>query len=213
MYINIVVSLCMQDMFIGGTDTIYTLIEWAMIEIIRHPIVMKELKEELKKIVGGKGTKLSEDDLEKLTYLKAVVKETLRLHPPFPMIFRKFSKDVNINGYDINAGTHAIINLLAIQRDQVFWKEPEEFIPERFLDNSYDFNGQNFNYIPFGAGRKICPAIGFGVIKAEFAIATLIHEFDWETPNGSAIDITEIKGLAAQTRDPPMLIATPVVSN
>ncbi|XP_057535420.1 cytochrome P450 736A117-like [Amaranthus tricolor] len=208
------IKAVIMDMFVGGTDTTYTLIEWTMIELIRHPKVMKQLQQEVRETVGGNGNKvICEDDLEKLTYLKAVVKESLRLHPPFPLIFRWTSQNVKVNGLDVVAGTQVIVNSWAIQRDPSIWEEPKEFRPERFLNNNtYDSKGQNFHNIPFGGGRRICPAISFGVIKAELVIATLIYEFDWELPSGSSIDMTEINGLAVQTRDPPMLIATPFVS-
>ncbi|XP_010696013.1 3-beta-hydroxylase [Beta vulgaris subsp. vulgaris] len=197
-------------MFAAGTDTTFTLIEWTIFELITNPRVLKELQEEIRKTVQGKSRSVCEDDLEKLTYLRAVVKEALRLHPPAPLlVFRESLQDVKIYGFDIAAGTQVIINAWAIQRDPSFWEEPEEFRPERFLNTSlYDFKGQNFQYIPFGAGRRGCPGISFGMVDAELAIATLMYEFDWKF-SGEKLDMTELQGLTVARRDPLMAIATP----
>uniref|UniRef100_A0A803ML94 Uncharacterized protein n=1 Tax=Chenopodium quinoa TaxID=63459 RepID=A0A803ML94_CHEQI len=206
------------DMFLAGTDTTYMLIEWVVVELIRNPIVMKELQEEVRRIVGGKGRKVCEDGLEKMSYLKAVMKEALRLHPPSPLLlFRESVQDAKINGFDITAGTLVIINVWAIQRDSIYWEEPEQFRPERFLNDSnssssVDFRGQDFQYIPFGAGRRGCPGISFGMVAAELVIATLINEFELKLPGGiqgDELDMTEIAGLTVRRRDPLMVIASP----
>ncbi|XP_021742026.1 cytochrome P450 71A1-like [Chenopodium quinoa] len=203
------------DMFAAGTDTTYTLVEWVVIELIRNPRVMKELQKELRKIVGGKGRKVCEDDLEKLTYLKAVIKEALRIHPPGPLlVIRESLQDSKVNGFDIDAGTLVIINAWAIQTDPIYWEEPEQFRPERFLNSSNlaDFKGQDFRYIPFGAGRRGCPGISFALANAELVIATLLNEFELTLPGDvqiEKIDMTEITGLTVRRRDPLMVIATP----
>ncbi|XP_021752778.1 cytochrome P450 71A6-like [Chenopodium quinoa] len=204
------------DMFLAGTDTTYTLIEWVVIELIRNPRVMKELQEEVIKIVGGKGRKVCEDDLEKMSYLKAVMKEALRLHPPGPLlVFHESIQDAKINGFDIAAGTLVIINAWAIQTDSMYWEEPDLFRPERFLNRSSsdDFRGQDFRYIPFGAGRRGCPGISFGMVSAELVVATLINEFELKLPGGiqgDELDMTEVAGLTIHRRDPLMVIATPL---
>ncbi|CAO2840540.1 unnamed protein product [Amaranthus hypochondriacus] len=201
------------DMFAAGTDTTQTLIEWTIIELIRLPRAMKQVKEEIRKVVGGDNNNICEEHLEKLTYLKAVVKESLRLHPPAPLlVFHESSEDVKLNGFDVAAGTQVIINAWAIHRDPSFWEDPEEFRPERFLNNPCDFTGQYFHYIPFGAGRRICPGISFGLMTIELLIANLIYEFDWKFPSGieaEKLDMTEAAGLTVGMRDFPMAIATP----
>ncbi|XP_021762362.1 cytochrome P450 71A6-like [Chenopodium quinoa] len=204
------------DMFLAGTDTTYTLIEWVVIELLRNPSVMKQLQEEVRNIVGGKGRKVCEDDLEKMSYLKAVMKEALRLHAPGPLlIFHESIQDARINGFDIAAGTLAIINAWAIQRDSMYWEEPEQFLPERFLNSSSsdDFRGKDFKYIPFGAGRRGCPGISFGMVSAELVIATVINELDLKLPGGiqgDELDMTEFAGLTVRRRDPLMVIANPL---
>uniref|UniRef100_A0A803KQA8 Uncharacterized protein n=2 Tax=Chenopodium quinoa TaxID=63459 RepID=A0A803KQA8_CHEQI len=197
------------DVFAAGTEPIYALIEWTMCELIRHPKIMKELQKEVRKIPGPRVT---EDDLGKLVYLKAVIKEALRLHPPAPLLlFREPSQDVKLFGYDIKAGTQVIINAWAIQRDINFWDEPEEFRRERFLDgNTFDFKGPEMQYIPFGGGRRICPGISFTIVNVELIIANLIYEFDWKVPDGiDELDVAESVGFTVHKLIPLKVVATP----
>lgn len=199
------------DMFVAGSDTTYTLLEWAMTELLRHPQVMKKLQDEVRGIVRDK-TMVSEDDLDKMMYLKAMIKEVLRLHPPLPLLlFRYPTQDVKINGYDIPARTQIIINAWAIQRDPDYWEKPDKFCPERFLNSSVDFKGQDFHLIPFGAGRRGCPGIPFAVVNAELVLANLVYSFDWKSANGEedeTADVPEHPGIVLNRRDPLMVIAT-----
>ncbi|KAL2943907.1 Cytochrome P450 71A4 [Bienertia sinuspersici] len=152
-----------------------------------------------------------------MKYLKAVIKETLRLHPPVPLSgFRESSEDIKIDRYDINAHTQVIVNAWAIQRDPKIWRDPENFNPERFLnDLSYiDFKGQHFQLIPFGSGRRGCPGISLGIITIEFALAKLIYEFNWTLPNGregGTLDVEESWGVSVRRQNPLIVIATPNV--
>ncbi|CAO2840550.1 unnamed protein product [Amaranthus hypochondriacus] len=200
------------DMFAAGSDTNFTLLEWTMTELMRHPHVMKELQDEVRGITSKKQM-VSEDDLEKMKYLKAVITEVLRLHPPLPLLlFREPSQDAKINGYDIAANTQVIINAWTIQRDPTYWEQPEDFHPKRFLNSTVDFKGLNFHLIPFGAGRRGCPGIHFALFNAELALANLVYSFDWKLPNGAedyAADVPENPGVTINRRDPLMVIATP----
>ncbi|XP_021749788.1 cytochrome P450 71A3-like [Chenopodium quinoa] len=207
------------DLVAAGNDTTRTLLEWTMSELLRHPKVMKILQEELRTIVGDKSNnlKVNEDDLENLPYLKAVIKESLRLHPPVPLlVFRQPMQDAKINGFDIGADTHVYINAWAIHRDPTYWDEPMEFRPERFLNTStFSFKRQDdFRYIPFGGGRRICPGIDFAMVNAEVMLANLVYEFDWKVPaECGELDMTETVGIAVHKRDPLMVIATPYSSS
>ncbi|KAJ0554274.1 putative cytochrome P450 [Helianthus annuus] len=146
------------DIFLAGTDTTFTSLEWALCELLRHPQAMKELQQEALKIGQGRSM-ITEDQLEKMVYLKAVLKETLRLHTPLPLLVpRESTQDVQLLGYDIPSGTQVFINAWAISRDPSKWEAPEEFRPERFLNNPpIDYKGFHFELIPFGAGRRGCP--------------------------------------------------------
>ncbi|XP_021863466.1 cytochrome P450 71A22-like [Spinacia oleracea] len=207
------IKAILMDMLAAGTDTTYTLLEWAMVELFKHPLVMKELQEEVRVSSRGKQG-VDEDDVKNMKYLKAVIKETLRLHPPFPLlVFRESSQDVKINGYDIAAGTQVIINAWAIQRDTSFWEDAEEFRPERFLNSSIDFKGQDFEFIPFGAGRRGCPGMSFGIVGAELVLATLAYAFDWKLPQGKDFNVVENMGITIRKRDPLVAIPTPYSRN
>ncbi|XVE56693.1 hypothetical protein DITRI_Ditri04bG0031100 [Diplodiscus trichospermus] len=200
------------DVFAAGTDTTYTVLEWAMTELLRHPKIMKEVQTEVRK-VASKKSDISEDDLDGMNYLKAVIKETLRLHPPIPLLVPRIStEDVRINGYDIARGTQVIINAWAIGRDPLSWERPDEFLPERFLNNSIDFKGQHFELIPFGSGRRICPGIVFAMKINELLLANLLHKFDWSLPGGANekdLDMNESVGLTIHRKYPLIAIANP----
>ncbi|KAL6198779.1 hypothetical protein ACLB2K_028568 [Fragaria x ananassa] len=173
-----------QDVFVGGTDTTSTVLEWAMTELVRHPKVMKRLQNEIMGIANGKQD-ITETDLDKMPYLKAVIKETLRLYPPLPLgSMRESIQDAKIKGYHIAARTMVIVNAWTIGRDPSLWDEPEEFQPERFINSSVDFRGQDFRLIPFGAGRRGCPGVIFATTTNELVLANLVHKFEWALPNG-----------------------------
>ncbi|KAH9608391.1 hypothetical protein KSS87_007779 [Heliosperma pusillum] len=209
------VDVLLDDMFSGGTDTTYTVLEWAMTELIRHPKIMHELQKEVREITGTK-SEVTEDDLNQMKYLKAVIKETLRLHPPIPLLVPRLSLvDAKLNGYDIPAGTAVITNAWAIQRDPATWEEPETFNPERFLNSPTDFKGQDFELIPFGSGRRICPGILFAISNNELVLANLMHRFDWTLPGGAnsnTLDTSECKGLTIHRKTPLLVVATSVVT-
>uniref|UniRef100_A0A3Q7GEG0 Cytochrome P450 71A4 n=1 Tax=Solanum lycopersicum TaxID=4081 RepID=A0A3Q7GEG0_SOLLC len=184
------------DNFAAGTDTTYTALEWIMIELLRHPRVMKKLEEEVRELAGGK-TEITEDDLRNMQYLKAVIKETLRLHPPIPLLIpRESTEDIELLGYHIPAKTQVIINAWAIGRDPLSWDDPEEYRPERFLNSNIDLKGLNFELIPFGAGRRGCPGISFALVVIELALARLVHKFNFSLPKPEELDMTEASGVA-----------------
>ncbi|XP_050223172.1 cytochrome P450 736A117-like [Mercurialis annua] len=202
------------DIFTGGTDTTYTLMEWVMTELLRHPEIMKRVQNEIRGIAKDK-VFISETDLNELQYLKAVIKETSRMHPPIPLLLpRVATKDIKLQGYDIAAGTQVIINAFAIGRDPALWDQAEEFRPDRFLNSSIDFRGHDFELIPFGSGRRICPGIQFAMITDELALANLLFKFDW-TLHGVAkredLDTTESTGIAIHKRNPLLVVATPYI--
>lgn len=198
-------------MFVAGTDTTFTALEWTMTELLRHPQIMKKLQNEVRDIARGK-LNVTEDDLDKMHYLKAVMKESFRLHTPAPLLIpRESIQDVHIMGYDIAAGTQVLINAWAIGRDPLSWEDPEEMRPERFLNSSIDFKGQDFELIPFGGGRRGCPGTLFAANVNELALANVLHRFDFSLPEGECsedMDVSEISSITIRKKTPLIVVAT-----
>nr|GMD88137.1 cytochrome P450 76A2-like [Ipomoea batatas] len=168
------------EMFLAGSETSSSTIEWAMTELLRKPKTMAKVKAEISKVIGST-RKLEESDIENLPYLRAVVKETFRLHPPVPFLIpRNGAEDIKFMGYDIPKGTQVYVNAWAIGRDPQCWEYPSEFKPERFMDSKIDFKGQHYELIPFGSGRRICVGLPLGNRMAHFVLGSLLREFDWE---------------------------------
>ncbi|WMV21340.1 hypothetical protein MTR67_014725 [Solanum verrucosum] len=203
------------DAFVAGTDSTYTVLEWTMTELLRHPRVLEKLEDEVRELGQGK-TEITEDDLGNMHYLKAVIKESLRLHAPNPLLAaRESMEEVKLLEYDIPVRTQAIINVWAIGRDPLLWENPEEFRPERFLNSDIDVKGLNFELIPFGAGRRGCPGIPFAIMVNELALANLMYRFNFSLPEGikgEDLDMTECNGLAVRRKLPLFVVATPLSS-
>ncbi|TKW13815.1 hypothetical protein SEVIR_5G125500v4 [Setaria viridis] len=192
------------DLFGAGSKTAAITLQWAMSELIRSPNVMKKVQAELRNILDGK-PKVTEDDLSEMKYLKLVIKETLRLHPPAPLLIPRESREsCKILGYDVPKGTTVLVNAWAIGRDPKYWEDADEFKPERFESSAVDFRGMNFEYIPFGAGRRICPGILFAQANMELVLAALLYHFDWKVKSGlepSELDMTEEMGLTIRRKN------------
>ncbi|PNX94381.1 cytochrome p450 71d11-like protein [Trifolium pratense] len=202
------------DIFGAGGETSANTIDWAMVEMIRNPSIMKIAQAEVREIFKMKG-RVDESCINELNYLKLVVKETLRLHPPVPLLLpRECGQACDINGYHIPVKTKVIVNALAIATDPNYWTEPEKFYPERFIDSTVDYKGNNFEYIPFGAGRRMCPGSIFGLRSVELTLATLLYHFDWKLPNGMKsedLDMTEEFGVTMRRKNDLLLFPFPVM--
>ncbi|XP_077227062.1 cytochrome P450 71A9-like [Tasmannia lanceolata] len=205
------IKAILMDMLIAGTDTSSSSLVWTMSELIRNPRVMKRAQNEVRQIIGKK-ERVQESDLHLLNYLKLVVKESLRLHPPSPSLLpRETTKKCTVRGYEIPKRTRVLINARAIFMDRKCWENPEEFWPERFIDNSIDFKGQDFELIPFGVGRRVCPGIQFAVSVIELALANLLYCFNWELPHmvkREDVDMNESVGITTHKKIPLCLVAT-----
>ncbi|KAG2586580.1 desmethyl-deoxy-podophyllotoxin synthase-like [Panicum virgatum] len=200
------------DLFGAGSKTAAITLQWAMSELIRNPNAMKKAQAEVRNILNGK-PKVTEDDLGEMKYLKLIIKETLRLHPPAPLLIPRESMDsCKILGYDVPKGTTVLVNAWAIGRDPRYWEDADEFKPERFESISVDFRGTDFEYIPFGAGRRICPGIPFAQANMELVLAALLYHFDWKVASGmkpSELDMAEEMGLTIRRKN--SLLLYPVV--
>nr|UXF47976.1 cytochrome P450 CYP726-2 [Euphorbia poissonii] len=196
------------EMFGAASDTSSATTEWAMAELMRNPWVMEKAQEEVRRVCRGRGT-VDEEGLNELKYLKLVIKETLRLHPPLALIPRECRKKSELNGYIIHPKTRVLINAWAIGRNPQLWEDPEKFYPERFLDSAVDFKGNNFEFLPFGAGKRICPGITMATANIELIIAQMLYHFDWKLPSGSkaeSVDMSESFGLAVKRKMDLILI-------
>lgn len=190
-----------------------TLLEWAISELIRNPEVMAKAQAEVRQVLKEKDC-FEESDLNKLKYLKAVIKESFRLHPPVPLIARKATEERKINGYEIPVNSRILINAMAIGRDPDYWTDPEKFEPERFLESPVDLIGTNFELLPFGSGRRSCPGITFASASIELALASLLYHFDWQLPDGEAmeeLDMTEAFAATVKRMNNLYVIAIPYI--
>ncbi|KDP39022.1 hypothetical protein JCGZ_00779 [Jatropha curcas] len=206
------IKAVMLDMFLAGTETSATVIEWAMSEMVKDSRVMKKAQEEIRQVFNQKEN-IDETRFDELKYLKLVIKETLRLHPPAPLLApRECLEAVEIDGYEVPINTKVIINAWAIGRDSRHWNEAEKFYPERFQNNFIDFKGNDFEFIPFGAGRRMCPGVTYSMAVVELVLANLLYHFHWKLPNGleaHQLDMSETFGATARRKNELHLIPIP----
>ncbi|KAH7668543.1 Cytochrome P450 E-class group I protein, partial [Dioscorea alata] len=209
------VKALLMDMVFGGTETTSNTVEWAMAELIQKPEMMKKAQQELEQVVG-KDNMVEESHLPKLTYLGSVIKEVLRLHPALPLLVPHCpSSTCTINGYTIPQGSQVFVNVWAIHRDPAIWENPLEFKPERFLGidgSKWDFTGNDFRYFPFGSGRRICAGIPMAERIVGYALASLLHSFDWNLPEGTKLDLSERFGIVLKKATPLVAVPTPKLS-
>ncbi|CAD6269747.1 unnamed protein product [Miscanthus lutarioriparius] len=207
----------MLDIIAGGTDTAAITMEWALAELLRRPDAVAATTAEMDRVVG-RGRWVTERDLPALPYLYAVVKETMRLHPVAPLLVpRRAREDTVVGGYDIPAGARVLVNVWAVARDPASWPDaPEEFRPERFLAGGgawdVDVRGAHFELLPFGAGRRMCPADNLAMKEVAAALANLVHGFTWRLPDGVApedVSMEEFFGLTTSMKVPLVAIAEP----
>ncbi|XVF36193.1 hypothetical protein REPUB_Repub19eG0037100 [Reevesia pubescens] len=202
------------DLIGSGSDTTKVTLIWALSLLLNNSQSLKKIQEELD-IQVGKERLVNDSDLSKLKYLQAVVKETLRLYPPTLLFQRLCTQDFTINGYHVSAGTWVFLNIWKIQTDPRVWSDPYEFKPERFLTISHkdiDVRGHNFELIPFGCGRRVCPGISFGLKMLSLTLASLLQAFDISTPSNAKVDMTESAALTNIKATPLEVLITPRLS-
>ncbi|XP_072977496.1 cytochrome P450 78A11-like [Typha angustifolia] len=203
------------EMIFRGTDTTALLTEWAMAELVLHPAIQSKLRSEIDSVVGPNGF-VSDADVAKMSYLQAVVKETLRAHPPGPLLSwaRLSTSDVQLgNGMVVPTGTTAMVNMWAITHDPAVWANPDEFTPERFVVSEggadVDVRGGDLRLAPFGAGRRVCPGKNLGIVTVGLWVARLVHHFQWTQAEGADVDLTEVLKLSSEMKSPLTAVAVP----
>jgi cytochrome P450 len=200
-------------MVVGGSDTSSNAIEFAFAEVMNKPEVMRKAQDELDRVVG-KDNIVEESHIHKLPYLHAIMKESLRLHPVLPLLIPHCpSETCTIGGFSVPKGARVFINVWAVHRDPSIWENPLEFKPERFLNSKFDYSGSDFNYFPFGSGRRICAGIAMAERMFLYFLAALLHSFDWKLPEGKQMDLTEKFGIVLKLKNPLVAIPTPRLSN
>ncbi|KAK6158027.1 hypothetical protein DH2020_005341 [Rehmannia glutinosa] len=202
------------NILVGGTDTSSTTIEWVIADLLCHPEIMEKVQHELNEVVGLNNI-VEEFHIPKLEYLDAVLKETLRVHPIGPFLTpRTPSQSCTVGGYTIPKDSAIFVNAWSIQRDPLAWDNPSEFRPERFLGNNgkWDFSGNNFDYIPFGSGRRVCAGLPLAERMVKFILASLLHSFEWRLPDGEELDMSDKLLTALRKRIPLAAVPFPRLS-
>ncbi|CAD6253557.1 unnamed protein product [Miscanthus lutarioriparius] len=203
----------MFDMLSAGSDTSTSVLTWCMTELIRYPTAMAKVQAEVRETFKGM-SRVTEEDIATadISYLKLVIKETLRMHTQLPLLIpRRCRKACQVMGYDIPEGTTVMVNVWAICRNPKYWDDPEEFKPERFENSNLQYKGTNYEYLPFGSGRRMCPGANLGLANVNLALVSLLYHFDWKLCDGlepKDVDVSEDVGLV--TNKKTSLVLCPV---
>ncbi|KAL5705111.1 hypothetical protein ACHQM5_023455 [Ranunculus cassubicifolius] len=179
-------------MFAAGTETSACTMEWAMSLLLNNPHVLKKAQEEIDNNID-KGRLIDESDVNKLPYLQSIIKETLRMYPPGPLLPHESSEECVVGGYNVPGCTMLLVNVWAIQNDPKLWDEPTVFKPERF--ESIGGTRDTFKFLPFGLGRRGCPGEGLAMHAIGLTLGALLQCFDWQRVGKEMMDMTTGKGL------------------
>ncbi|CAF2050930.1 hypothetical protein HID58_036561 [Brassica napus] len=199
------------EMIFRGTDTVAILVEWVLARMVLHQDIQAKLFKEIASVTSNNTRSLSDSDISKLPYLQAIVKETLRLHPPGPLLSwaRLAIHDVNVGPNLIPAGTIAMVNMWSITHDAKIWTDPEEFKPERFTEGEdVSIMGSDLRLAPFGAGRRVCPGKAMGLATVHLWVAQMIQNFEW-VKGSCDVDLTEVLKLSMEMKKPLKCKAVP----
>uniref|UniRef100_K4AIM2 Cytochrome P450 n=1 Tax=Setaria italica TaxID=4555 RepID=K4AIM2_SETIT len=222
---NSVIKAIILDMFAGGTGTSGSAMEWGMSELMRNPAAFR-----------GKAA-VTEGDLQasNLRYMKVVIKEALRLHPPTPLLVpRETIEACELGGYTIphrlaSARPRMLpyrlndVTILPSDTNKIRPKHrlsmrltlvknrcQYEFRPKRFKDGTRDFTSSNYKFLPFSSGCRMCPGFNYGLASMELALVGLLYHFNLSLPEGvKEVDMEEAPVLDIHRRTPLVLCATP----
>ncbi|MED6173503.1 hypothetical protein PIB30_060083 [Stylosanthes scabra] len=198
------------EMIFRGTDTVAILLEWILARMVMHPEIQAKAQSEIDSVVGYDRT-INDLDLQDLPYLRAIVKEALRMHPPGPLLSwaRLAIHDTQVGPHFIPAGTTAMVNMWAITHDKDVWCDPNEFKPERFIEEEVQIMGSDLRIAPFGSGRRVCPGKAMGLATAELWLGILLQRFQWMDRNGGGVDLSECLKLSLEMKSPLLAKAIP----
>ncbi|CAL5052054.1 unnamed protein product [Urochloa decumbens] len=201
--------------FLGSsTEAVVACVEWTLARLVTEPEVQNKLHQELTAGDHRKG-QISDERLRDFPYLRAVILESLRLHPPLPLVVREVGPEgaVLAGAARPPDGTFVRFTFLAedIGRDHRAWTDPEMFRPERFLaggegeDVSPVPGPKEIKMMPFGAGRRHCPGAGLSMIHVGSFVAALVREFHWAPPaDGAGVDLTATNALFVKVMASPL---------
>lgn len=189
------------EMIFRGTDTVAILLEWILARMVLHPDIQAKAQSEIDSVVG-RNRALTESDLDNLPYIHAIVKETLRIHPPGPLLSwaRLATHDTQVGPHIVPAGTTAMVNMWAITHDERIWSEPNRFNPDRFLSEDVAIMGSDLRLAPFGAGRRVCPGKSLGLATVHLWLAQLLQKFKWV--EAGSVDLSECLKLSLEMKKP-----------
>ncbi|XP_021713762.1 cytochrome P450 89A2-like [Chenopodium quinoa] len=209
------VSFC-SEFLNAGTDTTSTALQWIMANLVKYPKIQTKLFEEIKGVVGEEAAEIGEDELSKMPYLKAIVLEGLRRHPPGHFVLpHTVTQDAELGGYTVPK--NAVINFMVadINLDPEVWEDPMQFKPERFLTaegscEEFDITGsREIKMMPFGAGRRICPGLGLAMLHLEYYVANLVWNFEWNAVDGDEVDLSEKQEFTTVMKHPLQVHLSP----
>uniref|UniRef100_J3ME95 Cytochrome P450 n=1 Tax=Oryza brachyantha TaxID=4533 RepID=J3ME95_ORYBR len=204
------------DMFTAGTETTSAAAEWVMTELMRHPSMLAKAQAEVRQELDGTSPHDHETHMGALVYTRMVIKESLRLHPPLPLLLPRVCRETcYVGGFEVPVGTRVTVNAWAMARSPEYWADAEEFRPERFERSVTDYKGTHLEYLPFGSGRRMCPGVGFGLAALELMVARLLYYFDWSLPARmrlEEIDMDVTIGATARRSNQLHLVASPYIS-
>ncbi|XP_074286729.1 cytochrome P450 89A2-like [Silene latifolia] len=198
-------NLC-SEFLNAGTDT-STALQWIMANLVKHQTIQDTLFQAIKEVIGTKADEVKEEDLSKIPYLKAVILEGLRRHPPSHFSLpHAVSEEATLGGYTIPKNAIILFTLTDMGNDPKVWENPMEFNPERFMGNDkvdIDMTGsREIKMMPFGAGRRIFPAMRLAMLHLEYYVANLVWNFEWRIPNGEEVDLSEKQDFTVVMKHP-----------
>lgn len=171
---------------------------------------MAKAQAEVRKVFDNMNPGDHESYLDRLQYTNMVIKETMRLHPPLPLLLPRICLETcDVGGFEVAKGSRVIVNAWAMARSPKYWDGPEEFRPERFQENTIDYNGTQFEFLPFGSGRRMCPGMNFGLVTLQLIVARLLYYFNWDLPAGMSLSMDTTLGATARRKNQLQLVATP----